>query len=86
VFTAIFWKQTGERAAKSAAQALIGLWALDGVFNILTVNWPLAGGVAAGAAALSVLTSVVSAGAGQPDSPSLVSTDPQTAPIRGFTR
>ena len=72
MFTKQFWKATAERSAKSAAQALIGLWALDGIFNILTVDWPLAGGVAAGAAALSLLTSIVSAGSGEPDSPSLV--------------
>ncbi|MDG4762373.1 holin [Micromonospora sp. WMMD710] len=71
MFTRTFWKATVERAGKSAAQALLGLWALDG-FNVLHADFPLAGGVAAGAALLSVLTSIVSAGAGEPDSPSLV--------------
>lgn len=71
MFTTKFWKAAAERAAKSAAQALLGLWALDG-FNVLTADFPLAGGVAAGAAVLSVLTSVVSAAGGEPDSPSLV--------------
>jgi hypothetical protein len=75
MFTGTFWKQTAERAVKSAAQALLGLWTLDG-FNVLTVDVGLAGGVAAGAAVLSVLTSVVTAGVGAPDSPSAVELEP----------
>ncbi|MGW3809079.1 holin [Micromonospora sp. NPDC005113] len=71
MFTTKFWKGAAERALKSAAQSLLGLWALDG-FNVLNADFPLAGGVAAGAAVLSVLTSVVSVGGGAPDSPSLV--------------
>jgi hypothetical protein len=73
MWTAFFWRQATERALKSAAQALIGMWTLDG-FNALHADWPLAGGVAAGATVLSVLTSIVSLTVGQPDSPSLVST------------
>jgi hypothetical protein len=80
MFTSLFWKQAAERSIKSAAQALLGLWVLDGAFNVLTVDWPLAGGVAAGAAVLSVLTSVVTAGIGEPDSPSAVTTTPD--PVR----
>ncbi|WP_319460100.1 holin [Micromonospora sp. RTP1Z1] len=71
MFTKKFWKAAAERAAKSAAQALLGLWALDG-FNVLNADFKLGGGVAAGAAVLSLLTSVVSAAGGDPDSPSLV--------------
>lgn len=71
MFTVNFWRQTAERAAKSAAQALIGLWALDGGFNVLDVDAPLAGGVAAGAAVLSILTSIVSLPFGQPGDPSV---------------
>ncbi|MEU8264493.1 holin [Micromonospora sp. NPDC048999] len=74
MFTSKFWKAAVERAVKSGAQALLGLWALDG-FNVVDADFRLAAGVAAGAAVLSVLTSVVSAGAGQPDSPSLVGGD-----------
>ncbi|WKU03764.1 holin [Micromonospora sp. HUAS LYJ1] len=75
MFTGRFWKAAAERAGKSAAQALLGLWALDAGFNVLHADFPLAGGVAAGAAVLSLLTSVVSAGAGEPDSPSLVTNE-----------
>lgn len=72
MFTASFWKQSAERGVKSAAQALIGLWTLDG-FNILHADFPLAGGVAGGAFALSILTSLVTSGMGEKDSPSVVS-------------
>lgn len=85
MFTTRFWKQTGERAVKSAAQALLGLWALDG-FNVLSVDWPLAGGVAAGAAVLSVLTSLVTAGVGEADSPSAVTTTSAMTPRPGPAR
>ncbi|TDC42126.1 hypothetical protein E1166_09085 [Micromonospora sp. KC213] len=65
----------GERAAKSSAQALLILWGGDAVFNAWHADWPTAGGVAAGAAVLSVLTSIVSAAGGTPGSPSLVAGD-----------
>lgn len=74
MFSGTFWKESFERAAKSAAQALIGLWTLDGIFNIVTVDFGLAAGVAGGAFVLSLLTSVVSAPIGQNGSPSLVET------------
>lgn len=73
MWTKTFWKQSAERAVKSAAQSLLGLWALDG-FNVLNADFTLAGGVAAGAALLSVLTSIVTAGVGEKGSPSAVST------------
>lgn len=72
MWTKTFWKQAAERAVKSAAQGLIGMWTLDG-FNILHADFALAGGVAAGAAVLSLLTSIVTAGVGEPGSPSAVS-------------
>ncbi len=75
MFRSTFWKESAERCAKSAAQALLGLWALDG-FNALNADFELAFGVAAGAAILSVLTSVVAAPFGEPGSPSLVDTPP----------
>lgn len=69
--SANYWKQVAERCVKSAAQALLGLWALDG-FNALDADYKLAFGVATGAAVLSVLTSLVTAGFGEKDSPSAV--------------
>ncbi len=72
MFTSVnFWRQVGERCVKSAAQALLGMWALDGL-NTLDADWTLAFGVATGAAVLSLLTSRVTAGFGEKDSPSAV--------------
>jgi hypothetical protein len=73
MFTGKFWKAAAERAAKSAGQALIGLWVGDGVFNLWSVDAAAAAGVAAGAAVLSVLTSIVSTPFGEGNSPSAVS-------------
>jgi hypothetical protein len=53
-----------ERALKTAAQALLSLWIADQGFDILKVNLEHSFGVAATAFVLSVLTSIVSAGAG----------------------
>ena len=72
MWTKNFWRQTLERAVKSAAQALLGMWALDG-FNVLHADWRLAAGVAGGAYVLSVLTSIVTSGIGEPNDPSAVS-------------
>ncbi len=73
MFSTTYWKQVAERAAKSAAQGLLGLWVGDQLFNAWDADWGKAGGVALGAVVLSVLTSLVSVG-GQPESPSLVKT------------
>ena len=43
-----FWVAAGERAVKSAAQCLIGLWIADG-FDLLQVDWQHSLGVGAGA-------------------------------------
>jgi hypothetical protein len=58
---------------KSTAQALILLWAADGGFNVLEVDYGVAFGLAGGAAVLSLLTSVASSAIGDTSSPSLVS-------------
>jgi len=75
MFTRNYWAQVAERAIKSAAQALIGLWPLDH-FDVLQADWELAGGVALGAAVLSILFSLVTSGTGQPNSPSAVPVEP----------
>lgn len=76
MFTTQFWKQAGERAVKSAAQAILGLAVLDGGFNALEFDWPTAGGFALGGAVLSILSSLVTSGIGQPGSPSAVEIEP----------
>lgn len=76
MWTAAFWKDAAERAVKTAAQALLSLWLVgDVLFNIFTVDWGSALGVAAGAAVLSLLSSIVSAPVGQPGSASVLSGD-----------
>ncbi len=76
MFSTTFLRETGERALKSAAQALLGLWALDAGFNVVNADFGMALGIAGGAAVLSVLTSVVSAPFGKSGSASLVQVAP----------
>ncbi|MEV1294424.1 holin [Pseudonocardia sp. NPDC049635] len=64
LFTRRFWTGAADRAIKSSAQMLILLWGADAGLNILTVDVPEAFGVAAGAAVLSLLTSVASGATG----------------------
>ena len=71
MLTKNFWKQAGERALKSAAQAAVGTFILDG-FNALNADWKLAGGAALGGAILSVLTSIITSSGGEPNDPSAV--------------
>lgn len=61
---AAFWTGATDRAVKSFAQALLLLWGADAGFNLLQVDLPSALGLGGGAAVLSVLTSIVSAPAG----------------------
>ena len=69
---AAFWTGVLDRAVKSFAQALILLWGADAGFNILDVDLPTALGLGAGAAALSLLTSIVSAPAGDKGTTSML--------------
>ncbi len=59
-----------ERAVKTFCQTLVATLGA-GAVNILEVPWLAAVSVAAGAALVSVLTSVASSGFGGTDSPSL---------------
>jgi hypothetical protein len=59
-----FWYAAFERAGKSAAQTLILLWAGNQGLDILKVNVEHSFSLAGGAAVLSLLTSIVSAGVG----------------------
>ena len=63
MFTVKFWKDAGERAIRTAAQALLALWATD-VSDVLAVDWVQASSVAALAALTSVLMSIVATGVG----------------------
>jgi hypothetical protein len=67
MFTITFWKDAAERAIRTAAQALLALWATD-VTGVLAVDWLQAGSVAGLAALTSVLMSIVATGVGDKDS------------------
>lgn len=72
-----FWVRAAERAVKSAGQGILATWlgvgqvfGVEKTANLFTAEVLVGGGV--GMAALSILTSIVSAGAGPDDDPSLV--------------
>jgi hypothetical protein len=66
MFTVKFWKDAAERAIRTAAQALLALWATD-VTGVLAVDWVQAGSVAALAALTSILMSIIATGVGDKD-------------------
>jgi len=70
MFTIKFWKDAGERAIRTAAQALIALWATD-VSGVLAVDWVQAGSVSALAALMSILMSIAATGVGDHESAGL---------------
>ena len=73
MFTKLFWIDALERSIKTVAQTLLSLWIVgDVAFNLLQVNWEQALGVAAGAAVISLLMSIVSSKVGNTESASLV--------------
>ena len=72
MFKASWWLGAADRAAKSAAQTLLLLWGADGGLDLLNIAPLPAVGLAAGAAVLSLLTSIVSAPAGDPGTTSLI--------------
>jgi hypothetical protein len=76
MWTKSFWKDAAERAARTMAQALLALWLVgDVAFNVLNASWGQAFGIAAGAAVISLLTSLVSAPVGDSGTASLVKLD-----------
>jgi hypothetical protein len=74
MFTSLFWKETAERAGKSAAQFALVAWGTT-VFTTVGEVVGTAQAVGLGAlfgAGLSVLTSVASVSVGDKGTPSLV--------------
>lgn len=71
MWTKQFWVDAAERAIRTFAQALIAILGA-GAVNILTVDWVQALSVGAGAAILSILTSIASSGFGVKGTPSLL--------------
>lgn len=73
MLTASFWTGAADRAVKSAAQSLLLLWGADAGLNLFEISVGPALGFAGGAAVLSLLTSIVSAPAGDKGSTSFLS-------------
>jgi F0F1-type ATP synthase membrane subunit a len=74
MFNKIFWMDATERAVKTLAQFIVVLGSA-GALNVFTVDWQTNLGLALGGALLSYATSIVSAGVGNHNSPSLVPTE-----------
>jgi hypothetical protein len=62
MWTAEFWRATGERAIRTTAQVLLALWMGSGVFNAFSIDVVESLGVALGAALFSVLMSLAPVG------------------------
>lgn len=71
MWTTNFWRQAAERAVKTLAQAALAMLAGDGL-GLLDVDWAAVGSVAGLAAFASVLSSIATAGVGEPNDPSAV--------------
>lgn len=71
MWTAKFWRETAERAIKTAAQAALAFF-IVGQTVLTEVDWTVVAGGTAVAAIASVLTSLASTPFGPEDSPGLV--------------
>ena len=71
MFKIKFWKDSGERAVRTAAQALLALWAVD-ISGVLELDVVQAVSVAGFAALTSLLTSIVASGTGDKGTPTFV--------------
>ena len=54
MFTLAFWRATAERAISTAAQSALLILGADQI-NVVSVEWPVVVGFAAGGAALTVI-------------------------------
>jgi len=69
-----FWKQTIERALRTAAQVALSFWVV-GETGLLDVDWQQLGSVVGLAALASVLMSIVGSGLNDAETPSMVRLD-----------
>jgi hypothetical protein len=78
MWSRLFWLSALERAIKTFAQTFLVIWPLaDNTLGLLDVDWAKSASIAGMAAAVSVLTSIASAGVGPDGSPSLVGEPPK---------
>lgn len=61
MFTKLFWKDSAERVVFTMVQVLLALWASDGVFDVLNVDWRATASVVLSAGVLAFLKSVLAA-------------------------
>lgn len=81
MFTYLFWRFAFERAVKTFAQTVTALFSASGI-GLLDAPWMQVLSVAGMTALLSVLTSVASGRVGDPESPSLVRSEPPAEPAK----
>lgn len=72
LFSLLFLRASAERAVKSFAQGIAATFIVGDGFNAFHADWGNALGFGLGAAVLSLVTSVISAGVGPTGTPSLV--------------
>jgi hypothetical protein len=75
LFTLTFWLDALERAIKTAAQTVLGLIGTN-VVDATSLDWQEIGVATAFTTGLSILTSIVSSGIGEPGSASLLNPAP----------
>jgi len=64
IYTLEFWKSAGERAVKTLAQSIVASVTVLGVpVGFQDINWIAVASIAGVAAVISILTSIISAGA-----------------------
>lgn len=75
LFTGTFWLDALERCLKTAAQTVLGLIGTN-VVDATSLDWKEIGVATAFTTGLSILTSIVSSGIGEPGSASLLNPAP----------
>ncbi len=61
MFTLAFWRATAERSISTAAQSALLILGADQI-NVVSVDWPVIAGFAAGGAALTVIKALAFGG------------------------
>jgi hypothetical protein len=72
MFRKAFWAAAAERAVKTGLQALVAVTTVGGVLDLAAISWKAIGAAVLVAMAGSLVTSLMSLGAGPEGSPSLV--------------